>query len=258
MVEYLRVFGHVGFFSPTLFGTLGSLMSTITSMSPVQPGSGVAPYNSEMTWVPNWVGIFGFVLLHVACLAVWFTGTDPVALTLCAVCYLVRMFGITAGYHRYFAHRAYKTSRAFQFVLAWLGCSAMQKGPLWWAPHHREHHRHSDTPEDPHSPLTRGFWWSHVGWILAPDHDDDLLGGDPRLEPVSGTALAGPLPLAARSSLAVAVLSDRRLERPGLGLRHQHGAVAPRHLRGQLAVPPVRPPPLRDHRRQPQQPAGRR
>ena len=80
------------------------------------------------------------------------------------------MFGITGVYHRYFAHRSYKTSRVMQFLLAWLGCAALQKGPLWWASHHRQHHRHSDTPEDPHSPLVTSFWWSHVGWILTEDH----------------------------------------------------------------------------------------
>jgi stearoyl-CoA desaturase (delta-9 desaturase) len=122
------------------------------------------------TRLPDWVGVGAFLLLHVACLAVWFTGTDPVALALCVGCYLLRMFGITAGYHRYFAHRAYKTSRAVQFVLAWLGCCALQKGPLWWVAHHREHHRHSDTEADPHSPLTHGIWWAHLGWILAPDY----------------------------------------------------------------------------------------
>src|SRR5205085_600517 len=78
-----------------------------------------------------------------------------------------RMVGITAGYHRYFSHRSYKTSRPFQFVLAVLGCSALQKGPLWWAAHHRAHHRHSDTPRDPHSPVLNTVWWAHVGWILA-------------------------------------------------------------------------------------------
>jgi stearoyl-CoA desaturase (delta-9 desaturase) len=80
--------------------------------------------------------------------------------------YYLRMFGITAGYHRYFSHRAYRTSRAFQFVLAWLGATASQKGPLWWAAHHRDHHRQSDTEDDIHSPLVGGFWWSHLGWIL--------------------------------------------------------------------------------------------
>jgi stearoyl-CoA desaturase (delta-9 desaturase) len=105
--------------------------------------------------------------MHLACLGAFFTGVSLRDLALCGACYLVRMFGITAGYHRYFSHRAYKTSRAFQFVLAWLGCSAAQKGPLWWAAHHRRHHRYSDTKEDLHSPHTTNFWWSHVGWILS-------------------------------------------------------------------------------------------
>ena len=77
------------------------------------------------------------------------------AVGLCVLFYVVRMFGITGVYHRYFAHRAYKTSRWFQFVLAWIGCSAMQKGPLWWAGHHRHHHKHSDQEDDPHSPIVR-------------------------------------------------------------------------------------------------------
>ena len=81
------------------------------------------------------------------------------------------MFGITAGYHRYFSHRAYKTSRWFQFVLAWLGCSATQKGPLWWAANHRSHHKHSDTEQDPHSPVRHGVIWSHIGWIIFQPQD---------------------------------------------------------------------------------------
>jgi stearoyl-CoA desaturase (delta-9 desaturase) len=81
--------------------------------------------------------------------------------------YYLRMFGITAGYHRYFSHRAYKTSRAFQFALAFLGTTSTQKGVLWWAANHRDHHKHSDDPEDIHSPVQRGLWWSHVGWILC-------------------------------------------------------------------------------------------
>jgi stearoyl-CoA desaturase (delta-9 desaturase) len=101
-----------------------------------------------------------------------FIRPDLLALVLCGVLYFARMFGITAGYHRYFSHRSYKTNRIFQFVLACLGCSAFQKGPLWWAAHHRQHHRHSDTQQDVHSPHARGFWWSHVGWILAGDYEE--------------------------------------------------------------------------------------
>jgi stearoyl-CoA desaturase (Delta-9 desaturase) len=85
--------------------------------------------------------------------------------------YGVRMFAITGGYHRYFSHRAYKTSRVFQFLLALLGVTATQKGPLWWASHHRRHHKYSDQPEDIHSPRQRGFIWSHFLWILVQRHD---------------------------------------------------------------------------------------
>ncbi len=91
---------------------------------------------------------------------------------ICIALYWLRMFAITAGYHRYFAHRAYKTGRSFRFFLGALGCCAMQKGPLWWAANHRDHHKYSDTDDDPHSPITRSVWWAHVGWVLAPAHDD--------------------------------------------------------------------------------------
>lgn len=86
--------------------------------------------------------------------------------------YYVRMFGITAGYHRYFSHRSYKMGRAMQFLMAFLGTLSTQKGVLWWAAHHRDHHKYSDQPEDIHSPVQRGFWWSHVGWILCPRFDE--------------------------------------------------------------------------------------
>lgn len=84
------------------------------------------------------------------------------------VFYSLRVFGLTGGFHRYFAHRAYKTSRFFQFVLAFLGGSALQRGALWWAGHHRHHHRHSDTEEDVHSPIVDSFFYSHLGWIFDP------------------------------------------------------------------------------------------
>jgi stearoyl-CoA desaturase (delta-9 desaturase) len=123
-----------------------------------------------------------FIGMHLALLGVLFVPVGPGVLALCAALYVVRMFGITAGYHRYFAHRAYKTSRFFQVVLAWLGGSAVQKGPLWWAGHHRGHHRHSDTPSDPHSPHETSFWWAHVGWILSEDHGHTPEGELPEFE----------------------------------------------------------------------------
>ncbi|NCN10808.1 MAG: acyl-CoA desaturase [Leptospira sp.] len=86
--------------------------------------------------------------------------------------YYLRMFGITAGYHRYFSHNAFKTSRVFQFILGWIGAMSMQKGPLWWAAHHRNHHRYSDTELDIHSPKQKGFWYSHMIWFLKDDYND--------------------------------------------------------------------------------------
>jgi stearoyl-CoA desaturase (delta-9 desaturase) len=119
--------------------------------------------------VANWFRAGPFIGLHFACLAVFFVSCNPTALVLLAATYLIRMFGITGVYHRYFAHRSYKTSRVMQFLLACLGCSALQKGPLWWASHHRRHHRFSDTPDDPHSPHVTSFWGSHIGWVLSKD-----------------------------------------------------------------------------------------
>ncbi|MCY4029042.1 MAG: acyl-CoA desaturase [Acidobacteria bacterium] len=115
----------------------------------------------------DWLGGLPFLGVHAACLAVVWTGVSPVAIAVGALTLLTRMFGLTAGYHRYFCHRSFRTTRAFQFVLAWLGASAAQMGPLWWAGHHRSHHRHSDTGDDVHSPSAQGFLVAHFGWILS-------------------------------------------------------------------------------------------
>lgn len=117
-------------------------------------------------------GSVSFMLVHVAALAAFWVPFSWNLVWLCLGLYWLRMFAITAGYHRYFAHRSFKTSRAFQFVLAFIGASSMQKGPLWWAGHHRHHHRHSDRDEDIHSPRRDGLWWAHVGWILSSQYDE--------------------------------------------------------------------------------------
>ncbi|MCU1483555.1 MAG: Delta-9 acyl-phospholipid desaturase [Actinomycetia bacterium] len=114
----------------------------------------------------NWVSSAPFLAFHLLPLAMLWTGVPVRALTMAAVLYFGRMFFITAGYHRYFSHRSYRVGRPVQFLLALGGATAMQRGPLWWAAHHRHHHRWSDTERDVHSPI-RGFWWSHVGWILC-------------------------------------------------------------------------------------------
>jgi stearoyl-CoA desaturase (delta-9 desaturase) len=85
--------------------------------------------------------------------------------------YYLRMFGVTAGYHRYFSHRSYKLNRFWQFCMAFLAQTSAQKGALWWAAHHRDHHLHSDRETDIHSPVHEGFWWSHLGWVLSDEYD---------------------------------------------------------------------------------------
>ncbi len=115
----------------------------------------------------NWLTSIPFIGVHLMCLFVLQVGARPVDVAVCVGLYLLRMWGITAGFHRYFSHRAYKTNRVFQFILAFVGTSAAQKGVLWWAAHHRHHHRYSDQQEDIHSPVQKGFWWSHTGWILC-------------------------------------------------------------------------------------------
>jgi stearoyl-CoA desaturase (delta-9 desaturase) len=113
-----------------------------------------------------------FCLTHLAALAgALYVGATPALVGLALALYVVRMFFITAAYHRYFAHRSYKTSRAFQFLLALGGTTAAQRGVLWWAGHHRDHHAYSDTPRDTHSVVQGGFLWAHVGWFLSTKYD---------------------------------------------------------------------------------------
>lgn len=113
-----------------------------------------------------------FFLAHIACLAAFWTGVDWIAFSMFIGLFLIRKFGVTAGYHRYFSHKAFKTSRLGQFLLALLATTSTQKGPLWWAAHHRLHHRSSDQAADIHSPQRDGFWWAHVGWILSSRYDE--------------------------------------------------------------------------------------
>lgn len=113
----------------------------------------------------DWLRIIPFVLMHVGCLAVFFVGFSWFAFAVMLGFYLLRMFAITAFFHRYFSHKAFKTSRTVQFIFALIGTMSTQNGPLWWAAHHRYHHRHADKEGDLHSPRD-GFWYSHMGWFL--------------------------------------------------------------------------------------------
>ena len=118
----------------------------------------------------DWLRTMPFIGIHLACLAVIWVGWSPTAVLLALGLFLLRMFAVTAFYHRYFSHKSFKTSRFMQFVFGVLGNTTVQRGPIWWASHHRYHHKYSDKPEDPHSPLQYGLFWSHMGWFMSKAH----------------------------------------------------------------------------------------
>jgi stearoyl-CoA desaturase (delta-9 desaturase) len=115
----------------------------------------------------DWLRILPLLILHVMCLGVLWVGWNWTAVAVAVVLYCVRMFAITGFYHRYFSHKSFKTSRLWQFLFAVLGNASVQRGPLWWAAHHRHHHRYTDQEQDVHSPSRHGFWWSHIGWLTS-------------------------------------------------------------------------------------------
>jgi stearoyl-CoA desaturase (delta-9 desaturase) len=115
----------------------------------------------------DWVRVIPYAAVHLMCLGVIWVGWSPIAVGVAAAMYFIRMFAITGFYHRYFSHRSFKTTRLAQFVFAVMGNASVQRGPLWWASHHRLHHQRSDEPTDVHSPVQHGFIWSHIGWITS-------------------------------------------------------------------------------------------
>jgi stearoyl-CoA desaturase (delta-9 desaturase) len=118
--------------------------------------------HSKVLVVAAFMGFF-----HIACFAVIYTGVSFVAVMTAFAMYVIRGIGVTGGYHRLLAHRAFKTSRFVQFLFALAGSLAVQGGPIWWVSHHRSHHRDTDTDEDIHSPVTRGMWKAHMGWMMT-------------------------------------------------------------------------------------------
>jgi len=134
----------------------------------IDPESDAAPA-ADRPHAVDLTRVIPFILLHLACLAVFWVGVSATALAVFALSYLVRMFAITAFYHRYFSHRAFRTSRLVQFVFALICAATTQRGPLWWAAHHRRHHKCADRLGDPHTPR-KGLFWSHMGWFLSRAH----------------------------------------------------------------------------------------
>ena len=128
--------------------------------------------NRSLATYFRWKTVPFWAVHVVALLGIVLSGWSWVGLGIAAASYFFRIFFVTAGYHRYFSHRSYKTSRAFQFILAFFAQTSVQKGVLWWAAHHRDHHKYADGTGDPHSPRLDGLWHAHMGWVLAADNDE--------------------------------------------------------------------------------------
>ena len=140
--------------------------------------SSTATANAARASVPTWkkwAGALPFITVHLCALGALWTGVRTIDVVVCLSLYFIRMFAVTGAYHRYFSHRTYKTSRFMQFCLAFLAQTSAQKGALWWAAHHRVHHKYSDEPQDMHSPRQRGLFYAHLGWLFdgteATDYD---------------------------------------------------------------------------------------
>jgi len=150
--------------TPTQRPLIKRLMISIArwfdSTAGVNPAEKLAPRFELVRSIP-------FIGLHLMCLGVLWVGVSPVAVGVAAFMYFIRMFAITGFYHRYFSHKTFKTNRFWQFVFAVWGNTATQRGPLWWAAHHRHHHKFSDTEPDHHSPIIHTLYWSHMGWVSS-------------------------------------------------------------------------------------------
>lgn len=120
-----------------------------------------------------------FWIVQASAILVFFVPFSAGLLLLWAVSHFLRAIGLTLAFHRYFAHRSFQMNRIARFVWAFIGTAAMQKGPLWWAGHHVNHHRFADREGDPHSPMVSGFYYAHIGWFLNDAKHDTLERNNP-------------------------------------------------------------------------------
>ena len=157
----------------------------------------------------SWNFLIPFCLVHVLCLGVFWTGVSLAPVLAGIALYFLRIFGITAGYHRLYSHRSYHIpSTALRCIMWFLATSSAQRTVSWWAAHHRHHHRRSDRDGDLHSPVQTSLLWSHVGWQYhrnAADHDErvirDFKRTFPELSVIDRFAWVSPLALVAFCSL---------------------------------------------------------
>ena len=187
----------------------------------------------------DWVGALPFIVVHVlAVVGPIFTGITVADVVVCISLYWIRMFFVTGAYHRYFSHRTYKTSRWFQFLLALGAMSSSQKGVLWWAAHHRTHHKYSDTEKDVHSPIQKGLFYAQVGWLFDWTDKTDYSKVKDLAKYPELVFLNRFWYIPARAARLFDLAADGLVGALG-GLHGKHRVVVARHLHHQLADPRV-------------------
>ncbi|MCI3279397.1 fatty acid desaturase [Synechococcus sp. PCC 6717] len=127
---------------------------------------------SQPTRYPlNWLIVFFFTAVHaLAMLAPWFFSWSALGVML-LLHWLFGSIGICLGYHRLLSHRSFQVPRWLEYAIALVGAMALQGGPIFWVAGHRLHHAHTeDVEQDPYS-AKRGFWWSHMLWMIYPHPD---------------------------------------------------------------------------------------
>ncbi|MDR1989155.1 MAG: acyl-CoA desaturase [Acidobacteriaceae bacterium] len=125
------------------------------------------------------VSFFVFWLVQASALLVFFVPFTWPLVALWAVSHFLRAMGLTLSFHRYYAHRSFQMNRVARFIWTFIGVAAMQKGPLWWAGHHVNHHRFADREGDPHSPMVSGVYYAHIGWFLNDAKHDRIEATNP-------------------------------------------------------------------------------
>lgn len=115
----------------------------------------------------NWISSLILILPPLAVIgaAIYGVPLETKTMIVFLIFFWINGLGITMGYHRLFAHRAYDANPVLTAVLGFMGCGAFQGSILWWGRNHRSHHRYIDTDKDPYN-ATRGFWYTHLGWML--------------------------------------------------------------------------------------------
>lgn len=114
----------------------------------------------------NWLHLIILTMTPVlACYALYTITPSTPTVIWTLFYYFLTGIGITAGYHRLWAHKSYNVRQPTKFILLMLGTGAVQGSLRWWARDHRAHHRYTDTEKDPYN-ANRGFWYSHIGWML--------------------------------------------------------------------------------------------